>query len=232
MDAKGSRRPRCKPGRPEASEFEPSSLKPEGQDLEEEERVPAGGDGPEYQRDVGVDGRLDQELGKSKKPLYAFAQEDYRRIAFLEEVATNAAMSKYAAVFAEKMAPHLRKGVTYGYEKPSKVIADATVYTTFQPNLNLDDSVRAMEEKFRYKETGSKPDADEVLVGLARNRCTKHAEEPREARFVDGRQLFPAAFARDLIDDLARREKNPVTWNAGQEDFLAVVHGGQNAESR
>ena len=223
MDLNAEARAGRQPGRPEASEFEPSSLKPEGQDLEEEERVPAGGDGPEYQRDVGVDGRLDQELGKSKKPLYAFAQEDYRRIAFLEEVATNAAMSKYAAVFAEKMAPHLRKGVTHGYEKPSKVIADATVYTTFQPNLNLDDSVRAMEEKFRYKETGSKPDADEVLVGPARNRCTKHAEEPREARFVDGRPLFPAAFARDLIDDLARREKNPVTLNAEQEDFLAVV---------
>ena len=63
------------PWMPDASEFELSLLKPERQALENKERFSSGGDGPEHQRDFGVDNKLGHDMGKSMEALYAFAQK-------------------------------------------------------------------------------------------------------------------------------------------------------------
>ena len=63
------------PWRPEASDFVLSSLKPEWQELRNEERASSGGNGRKKQRDFYVDNKIEHDLEKSMKPLYAFAQQ-------------------------------------------------------------------------------------------------------------------------------------------------------------
>lgn len=222
MDLNAEARAGRQPGRPDAAEFEPSTLGRDAEDPEAEARIPAGDDGPEFEQADGGDGRLDQELGKLKQPLHAFPQADYRGIAFHEGIGTNACMSKYAAAFAEHMGRHLRHDVRLGYESPAEVTAERTAYTALRPKKNLDESVRLMEEMFNYKTQTLKPEADELCNGPGRTR-SKQVGEPEAARFVDGVNVSPALFARALMNDLANRDQNPVKLNAEQEDFLAVV---------